>query len=213
MNFSNFLAAAITGDTIFMIVLVVVVLLFLIVFPMFTNKRRQKQVEKLQEGVVVGAEIKTVGGIVGTIIAIREKSPVDKEIVIETGIGDNKSTMVLDMQAVYQVLTPVVKPAPAVEEPSAAEEKAEEKEAAETTAENASESVDLFAPVSAAPAEEQSVADTAAEVASEEKAEAVIAEEPKDTEEHVEAKKAAVTPSANSSKKSGSKKSGTASKK
>ncbi len=53
MNFSNFLSA-ITGDTIFMIVLVVVVLLFLIVFPMFTNKRRQKQVEKLQEGVVVG---------------------------------------------------------------------------------------------------------------------------------------------------------------
>lgn len=99
MNFTNFLSA-ITGDTIFMIVLVVVVLLFLIVFPMFTNKRRQKQVEKLQEGVVVGAEIKTVGGIVGTIIAIREKSPVDKEIVIETGVGDNKSTMVLDMQAV-----------------------------------------------------------------------------------------------------------------
>ena len=110
MNFTNFLSA-ITGDTIFMIVLVVVVLLFLIVFPMFTNKRRQKQVEKLQEGVVVGAEIKTVGGIVGTIIAIREKSPVDKEIVIETGVGDNKSTMVLDMQAVYQVLTPAVKSA------------------------------------------------------------------------------------------------------
>ncbi len=209
MNFTNFLSA-ITGDTIFMIVLVVVVLLFLIVFPMFTNKRRQKQVEKLQEGVVVGAEIKTVGGIVGTIIAIREKSPVDKEIVIETGVGDNKSTMVLDMQAVYQVLTPAVKSAVTETAPvSAVEERAEDKPAAERETEN----VDLFAPVNTAPEQEPSAAveEPAAKV--EEKIATVEPSEPKAEETSAETNKAAVTPSANSSKKSGTRKTGASSKK
>lgn len=209
MNFTNFLSA-ITGDTIFMIVLVVVVLLFLIVFPMFTNKRRQKQVEKLQEGVVVGAEIKTVGGIVGTIIAIREKSPVDKEIVIETGVGDNKSTMVLDMQAVYQVLTPAVKSAVTETAPvSAVEERAEDKPAAERETEN----VDLFAPVNTAPEQEPSAAveEPAAKV--EEKIATVEPSEPKAEETSAETNKAAVTLSANSSKKSGTRKTGASSKK
>lgn len=209
MNFTNFLSA-ITGDTIFMIVLVVVVLLFLIVFPMFTNKRRQKQVEKLQEGVVVGAEIKTVGGIVGTIIAIREKSPVDKEIVIETGVGDNKSTMVLDMQAVYQVLTPAVKSAVTETAPvSAVEERAEDKPAAESETEN----VDLFALVNTMPEQEPSAAveESAAKV--EEKIATVEPSEPKAEETSAETKKAAVTPSANSSKKSGTRKTGASSKK
>ena len=209
MNFTNFLSA-ITGDTIFMIVLVVVVLLFLIVFPMFTNKRRQKQVEKLQEGVVVGAEIKTVGGIVGTIIAIREKSPVDKEIVIETGVGDNKSTMVLDMQAVYQVLTPAVKSAVTETAPvSAVEERAEDKPAAESETEN----VDLFAPVNTVSEQEPSAAveEPAAKV--EEKIATVEPSEPKAEETIAETKKAAVTPSANSSKKSGTRKTGASSKK
>ena len=193
-----------------MIVLVVVVLLFLIVFPMFTNKRRQKQVEKLQEGVVVGAEIKTVGGIVGTIIAIREKSPVDKEIVIETGVGDNKSTMVLDMQAVYQVLTPAVKSAVTETAPvSAVEERAEDKPAAESETEN----VDLFAPVNTVPEQEPSAAveEPAAKV--EEKIATVEPSEPKAEETIAETKKAAVTPSANSSKKSGTRKTGASSKK
>ncbi|MCI9031104.1 MAG: preprotein translocase subunit YajC [Clostridia bacterium] len=200
MNFSNFLSA-ITGDTIFMIVLVVVVLLFLIVFPMFTNKRRQKQVEKLQEGVVVGAEIKTVGGIVGTIIAIREKSPVDKEIVIETGVGDNKSTMVLDMQAVYQVLTPVLKSETSESEEAKVVEENENVAEAESHANDA----ELFAPV----AEVKKEAVEPSETTAEEKAEDTASDELKEPETAVETEKAAVTPSANSSKK----RSGTSSKK
>lgn len=130
---------AIEGQTVIMLVLLAVMVVVLIVLPMFTNKRRNKAINDLHSSLRPGDVVKTVGGIVGTIIEIREISPVDKEMVVETGVGDRKSTMVFDVQAVYQVLSKVdapVEPAPFEEKP---EEAAEVANPTETPAEQLAE--------------------------------------------------------------------------
>ncbi len=98
-------------QTIIMLVLLAVMIIVLIVLPMFTNKRRNKAINDLHSALRPGDVIKTVGGVVGTIIEIKDISPVDKEMVIETGVGDNKSTMVFDVQAVYQIISKADAPA------------------------------------------------------------------------------------------------------
>ena len=85
---------------VFVGVLVVLVAALLIV-PMFTNKKRAKQESERYNSLRPGDVIKTVGGIIGTVIEIRQVSPTEKELVIETGVGDNKTTMVFDIQALY----------------------------------------------------------------------------------------------------------------
>lgn len=209
MNFSNLLSAAISGDVVFIIVVAVVFLLFIFVLPMFTNKRRQKQVEKMQETVVVGAEIKTVGGIIGTIIEVRDKSPVDKEIVIETGVGSNKSTLVLDMQAVYQVLHTVA-PMPTSANGELAEVfdsgTPERNESA-----SANESVTPVNPVESAveekPVQPEPMAQPVEHEETEQPAEPAIQSETEEAKASAVDEKAAITPSANSSKKTSTKKS------
>lgn len=101
---------AIESQTIIMLVLLAVMVVVLIVLPMFTNRRRNKAINDLHSSLRPGDVIKTVGGIVGKIVEIREISPVDKEMVVETGVEDNKCTMVFDVQAVYQVLSKVDAP-------------------------------------------------------------------------------------------------------
>ena len=96
---------AIDPTTIIFIVLLALLIVALLVVPMFTNKKRAKQTDELHRSLKPGDLVKTIGGIVGTIIEIRKISPVDTEMVIETGVGDNKTTMVLDIQALYQVIS------------------------------------------------------------------------------------------------------------
>lgn len=96
---------AIDPTTIVFIVLLALLIVALLVVPMFTNKKRAKQTDELHRSLQPGDLIKTIGGVVGTIVEIRQISPVDKEMVIETGIGDRKTTMVFDIQALYQVMS------------------------------------------------------------------------------------------------------------
>ena len=195
MNFRNLLAAP-SIDQILLIVLLVAMVIVIIVLPMFTNKKRQKQINALQDSVKVGSTIKTVGGIIGKVIEIRQTSPVDKEMVIETGRDGSKTTMVFDIQAVNQVMSDAVgvysenenqvetvndAKAEQAEEVPAVEQKEEKSETVDTRVES----------------------EQAATVAEEKKEETVS--------EQVEEKKTSLTPSANSSK-SKAKKSSTAKK-
>lgn len=195
MNFRNLLAAP-SIDQILLIVLLVAMVIVIIVLPMFTNKKRQKQINALQDSVKVGSTIKTIGGIIGKVIEIRQTSPVDKEMVIETGRDGSKTTMVFDIQAVYQVMSDAVglysenenqvetvndAKAEQAEEVPAVEQKEEKSETVDTRVES----------------------EQAATVAEEKKEETVS--------EQVEEKKTSLTPSANSSK-SKAKKSSTAKK-
>ncbi len=88
---SNFLLGKMEPQTIIMLVLLAIMVVVLIVLPMFTNKRRNKAINDLHSSLRPGDVIKTVGGIVGTIVEIKEISPVDKEMVVETGVGNNKA--------------------------------------------------------------------------------------------------------------------------
>ena len=113
---------------IIMIVIVVLLLVALIVLPMITNKKRQKQVQELHNSIAVGDTVKTVGGIVGKIVAINDVNAVDKEFVLETGLDGSKSTMVFDFNAIYQVMSKSGKTvAPVKEEAQPAETANEEK--------------------------------------------------------------------------------------
>lgn len=107
------LIGALGAEQIILIVLLAVMVVVLIVLPMFTNRRRNKAVNELYNSIVPGDVIKTVGGVIGEVKEVRQLTPVDKQIVIETGADGSKTTMVFDIQAVYQVLNKVNAPAPA----------------------------------------------------------------------------------------------------
>ena len=66
------LMGAMQPTQIIMIVVVVLLVVALIVLPMFTNKKRQKAIQELHNSIAVGDTVKTVGGIVGKIVAIND---------------------------------------------------------------------------------------------------------------------------------------------
>ena len=101
---ANLLCATWGAGEIVMVVVIVLMMVALIVIPMITNKKRQKQIEELHNSITAGDTIKTVGGIVGTIVEIRQVNALEKEIVLETGLEGRKSTMVFDINAIYQVM-------------------------------------------------------------------------------------------------------------
>lgn len=109
------LSESISTQQIILIVVVVLLLAALIVLPMFTNKKRQKAITEMHNSISVGDTVKTVGGIVGKIVAINDVNAVDKEFVLETGLEGSKTTMVFDFNAIYQVMAKVAKPVAPVE--------------------------------------------------------------------------------------------------
>jgi preprotein translocase subunit YajC len=48
----------------------------------------------------VGDNVKTVGGVYGTVVEIVESANC---FILETGKGDNKSTIIFDRNAIYEV--------------------------------------------------------------------------------------------------------------
>lgn len=96
---------AIDPTTIIFIVLLALLIVALLVVPMFTNKKRAKQTDELHRSLKPGDLIMTIGGIIGTVVEVRKISPVDTEMIIETGIGDNKTTMTFDIQALYRKIS------------------------------------------------------------------------------------------------------------
>ena len=63
--------------TIIMLVVMLVVFYFMLIRP---ENKRKKEAQKMRDELAVGDEITTIGGIVGTICAVKENT-----IVIETG--------------------------------------------------------------------------------------------------------------------------------
>ena len=65
------------GSTIIMLVLMVAVFYFLLIRP---ENKRKKEAENMRSSVKNGDEITTIGGIIGTVVNVK-----DEKIVIETG--------------------------------------------------------------------------------------------------------------------------------
>ena len=108
MKLIQTLFAAIDGATIMGYIPIIIVFGGLLIFMFVMNKRsnakRQQEIDNLRNSIHVGDEIKTIGGIVATIVSI-EKVEEEQRYVIETGIEGSKHTMVIDAQAIYQNLT------------------------------------------------------------------------------------------------------------
>lgn len=86
------------------IIIIAAFLVFMIIMNKRNSAKRKQEVEELKNSIHVGDKIKTIGGIIGTIIAVNNDNG-EQEIVIETGLDGSKNTMVLDFQAIYQNLT------------------------------------------------------------------------------------------------------------
>lgn len=63
--------------TIIMIVAMIAIMYFMLIRP---ENKRKKEAEKMRNSLAVGDEITTIGGIVGTICAVKENT-----FVLETG--------------------------------------------------------------------------------------------------------------------------------
>ena len=64
-------------ESIIMMVVLIAVFYFLMIRP---ENKRKKQAQAMRDSLTVGDEITTIGGIIGTICAVKENT-----IVIETG--------------------------------------------------------------------------------------------------------------------------------
>ena len=129
----NFICAQ-SGNNVLFSVILIVALLGMLIFPYFTQRKKNKEYVDMLNSIKVGDLVKTAGGIIGKITKISDKGEI-KTVILETGSKTEKSYMEFDMSMIYCVMksTKVEEPkekvevAPAVEEtPVEAETKAEE---------------------------------------------------------------------------------------
>ena len=66
-------------------IMIAVIILFFYFFVMRPQKKQEKQVNDMRNGLQVGDEITTIGGIIGKIVSIK-----DETIVIETSRDGTK---------------------------------------------------------------------------------------------------------------------------
>lgn len=71
------------------VVIIVGFLMFMYFMMIRPNKKRQQQVQEMRNGVKVGDEIITIGGVKGTICSVN-----DTEVIIETSEDRNKIVFV-----------------------------------------------------------------------------------------------------------------------
>ena len=77
MNVLTGTTSAGMGSTVIMLVLMIAIFYFMLIRP---ENKRKKQAQAMRDSLTVGDEITTIGGIIGTICAVKENT-----IVIETG--------------------------------------------------------------------------------------------------------------------------------
>ena len=118
------LAEAGAGSSWWVYVALLVAVVALLIFPLFTQKKRNKQFSEMVHGLEVGDEVKTIGGIMGKIVKIVKENGMAKSVIIESGLGSNKSTLEFDVTCIAYSLTEHA--APAEEVKAEKEEKTEE---------------------------------------------------------------------------------------
>ena len=81
----------------------------MIVYTIFSSKKRKKQQDTMMNSLVVGTKIMTIGRMVGKITQVNS----DNTLIINVGTENNPTLIVIDRQAVGLVLENVAAPAPA----------------------------------------------------------------------------------------------------
>lgn len=85
--------------TYILLIVLVIALIGMFVWSTYSNKKRQKQMQEQLASIQPGYQIKTIGGICGTVVEVNKE---ENTFVLETGTADQKSYMKFDMQAIYQ---------------------------------------------------------------------------------------------------------------
>ena len=134
------LLAAVDIGTIIMLCVIVLLAVALFFFNRAARKKNKQLEEERMSSFKVGDKVMTSSGIYGTIVDIKEISPVDKLVNIRTGTEEESSVLTFDIRAIYR--TSVSNNGETEEENTAASETpAENSEVtAENTAENNTES-------------------------------------------------------------------------
>ena len=76
------------GGSLISLVLPFLLMIGLFIYMFSSQRKRQKEEQKLRNNLRVGDEITTIGGICGRVLQVK-----DEEIVIETGADRNKMTI------------------------------------------------------------------------------------------------------------------------
>ncbi len=76
------------GSSLFSIGLIVIMLAVFYFFIIRPQKKQEKQIAEMRDSIVVGDEIITIGGIIGTVLIIK-----DDKLMIETGNDKTKLTI------------------------------------------------------------------------------------------------------------------------
>jgi preprotein translocase subunit YajC len=93
-------------DWSFYIMLGGIVVVFAVMIMLQSKKRKTAQGEynTMIDGLRVGARVKTVGGVIGKILEIREEAPGFRTVLLETGGAKGNCTILYDIQAIYGVV-------------------------------------------------------------------------------------------------------------
>ena len=118
-------------QTLIPIIIIVVLLVAFFVWSFISQRKKQKNFNETIAAVRPGSKVKTIGGIVGTVVEVDDE---EGTFVLRTGDSTgNESYMKFDKQAIYQT---DAKPEPAAEKQEKEEAPAEAPaEPAETPAE------------------------------------------------------------------------------
>ena len=128
--------AAAPGINVGVYVILLVALVALIIFPMFTQRKRNREYEAMIGGLKVGDLVKTAGGTIGRIKSISDKGEI-KTVILETGSKTEKSYMEFDITMIACVLKSTKTTAETAEESAEEEEDVEETEEVAETVESA----------------------------------------------------------------------------
>lgn len=83
-----------------MLVLLGGVFVVMMILPMFTNKKRQKKVQEMQNSIKIGTKVKTIGGFFGEVVGFNEA---ENTILVDIcNDQDQKLIIKLDRQGIYQ---------------------------------------------------------------------------------------------------------------
>ena len=99
----SFICAEAGGSSVGFTVILIVALLAMLIFPYFTQRKKNKEYMEMLNSIKVGDLVKTAGGIIGKINKITDKGDI-KTVILETGSKTEKSYMEFDMSMIYCVL-------------------------------------------------------------------------------------------------------------
>lgn len=90
------------GTWVMLGILVVLIVVFMI-FNARSKKNNKAAQDEMFKSYVPGSIVTTIGGIVGTIVSVDD---INETFVMETGMGDSKTTMKFLKKAVYKIERP-----------------------------------------------------------------------------------------------------------